>query len=96
MRTRIVPDALTALSALAGIDRARFKFVAVGPTDLDEIAMLVNRFEIPPSAVWVMPEGTDADRVLTVARTLADPVIDRGWNLTLRDHVLLWQHDPRR
>lgn len=93
---RIVPQALGMFASLAARDRADFKFVATGPDDLDEIAALVERFEIPASTVWVMPEGTTAEKVLITARELADPVITRGWNLTLRDHVLLWNDDRSR
>ncbi|MFV2013595.1 MULTISPECIES: 7-carboxy-7-deazaguanine synthase QueE [unclassified Micromonospora] len=77
-----------ALEAFARTGRARFKFVASGPADLDEIAGLQQRFGLDP--VWVMPEGTAADQVLTGLRGLADEVVRRGWNLTSRLHVLAW------
>lgn len=44
---RIIPDALEAFADLSHRDRARFKFVATGPDDLEEIAALVERFHIP-------------------------------------------------
>lgn len=93
---RIRPAALAAFSDLARAGLASFKFVARNPDDLDEVAELVRCHRIPDRAVWVMPEGTTADAVLTHARALADPVMTRGWNLTLRDHVLLWGQDVRR
>ncbi|MFV2108103.1 MULTISPECIES: 7-carboxy-7-deazaguanine synthase QueE [unclassified Micromonospora] len=77
-----------ALEAFARTGRARFKFVASGPADLDEIAGLQQRFGLDP--VWVMPEGTAADQVLTGLQGLADEVVRRGWNLTSRLHVLAW------
>ena len=40
--------------------------------------------------VWVMPEGTDAETLITRSRELIDPVLARGWNLSTRLHVLLW------
>ncbi|MCC9309113.1 7-carboxy-7-deazaguanine synthase QueE [Kitasatospora sp. RB6PN24] len=95
---RIVPEALEQYAGLARSPwrRARFKFVATGPDDLAEIGELVDRFRIPPHAVWVMPEGTTPERTIEVARTLADAVIDRHWNLTMRQHVLLWPGERNR
>ncbi|ROO51265.1 organic radical activating enzyme [Micromonospora sp. Llam0] len=82
---RIVGEAL---EAFARTGRARFKFVASGPADLDEIAGLQQRFGLDP--VWVMPEGTAADQVRTGLQGLADEVVRRGWNLTSRLYVLAW------
>lgn len=88
---RIKPEALAALRATG---RAAFKFVVAGEADLDEVAALVDAHDLRPT--WVMPEGTDAATVLARARTLADPVISRGWNLTPRLHVLLWGDERGR
>ncbi|WP_371500338.1 7-carboxy-7-deazaguanine synthase QueE [Kitasatospora sp. NBC_00374] len=93
---RIIPDALEAFADLSHRDRARFKFVATGPDDLEEIAALVERFHIPPHAVWVMPEGTTGERTIDVARSLAEHVIGHNWNLSMRQHVLLWPGERNR
>lgn len=88
-RTR--PDALR---ALRDSGKAAFKFVAASVADLDEIAVLAERFGL--AAVWVMPEGTDATTVLSRLRELSDDVLARGWNLTSRLHVLLWGDERAR
>jgi 7-carboxy-7-deazaguanine synthase len=77
-----------ALAALRDTGRAVFKFVVTDESDLDEIAALVEADDLAP--VWVMPEGTDSATLTERARRLAQPVLDRGWNLTPRLHVLLW------
>lgn len=82
---RIRPEALAALRATG---RAVFKFVVTHAADLDEIAELVDAHGL--EAVWIMPEGTDAATLVERSRQLADPVLERGWNLTSRLHVLLW------
>jgi organic radical activating enzyme len=87
---RIVPAALADFAELASAGRARFKFVATGPADLHEVTEIVTEHRLPARHVWISPEGTTAERVLTIARELADPVLARGWNLTLRTHTLLW------
>ena len=88
---RIRPAALRALLATG---RATFKFVVSAVDDLDEIAVLAEAHALAP--IWVMPEGTDAATVAARLRTLADPVLARGWNLTPRLHVLLWNDERAR
>ncbi len=88
---RLRPDALDALVASG---RAVFKFVAASEADLDEVAELTTAHALRP--VWIMPEGTDPTVVLERARALAQPVLDRGWNLTSRLHVLLWGDERGR
>jgi organic radical activating enzyme len=68
------------------LPQARFKFVVSGTDDLEEVAA----FGTPPTSTWIMPEGVTAEAVLGTARAVADGVLARGWNLTLRQHVLLW------
>ncbi|MBO0802832.1 MAG: 7-carboxy-7-deazaguanine synthase QueE [Nocardiopsaceae bacterium] len=79
----------SALRAFAGSGTARFKFVAQSPSDLDEIARLQDTYGL--EQVWVMPEATSSGKVVTRMRQLADAVISRGWNLSPRLHVLLWE-----
>jgi organic radical activating enzyme len=85
LERRIRPEALAAFAACG---KSVFKFVACGTGDLDEAGELAARFGLAP--VWIMPEGTTADRVLAGMRELADEVLERGWNLTGRSHVLIW------
>jgi 7-carboxy-7-deazaguanine synthase len=88
---RLVPEALAAFMATG---KAVFKFVVAEPAELDEVASIVDRFDLAP--VWIMPEGTDAETVTARMRTLADPVSARGWNLTTRLHVLVWGDERGR
>jgi organic radical activating enzyme len=82
---RIRPEALT---AFARSGKAVFKFVVQRPADLGEVAELEKQFHLAP--VWIMPEGGDAQRILRVMREVADPVLDHGWHLSGRLHVLAW------
>lgn len=75
------------LAALVGTGRAVFKFVVTDPArDLDEIAQLVEEYQLGP--VWVMPEGTTREKVLDGMDALHAPATDRGWNVTTRLHIL--------
>lgn len=76
------------LRAFESTGRTTFKFVAVEPSDLDEIAGMVDACGL--SNVWVMPEATDAGTLVERSRALAEHVSARGWNFTTRLQVLLW------
>jgi organic radical activating enzyme len=82
---RIVPRALRAFAALPS---AAFKFVCREPQDLDEVAALVERYEL--RSVWIMPEGRHALDVNRHLAKLGDEVVSRGWNLSTRLHVAVW------
>ncbi|MGQ0830864.1 MAG: 7-carboxy-7-deazaguanine synthase QueE [Microthrixaceae bacterium] len=88
---RLRPDALAALSATGA---AVFKFVVTQAAELDEVAEIVDAHGL--ERVWVMPEGTDAATLTERTRSLAEPVLARGWNLTPRLHVLLWGDERGR
>jgi 7-carboxy-7-deazaguanine synthase len=74
------------LRAFVETGKAVFKFVVTRPEELDEVAA----FGLPDASVWIMPEGTSAERVREGLAALAESVIERGWNITTRLHVELW------
>jgi 7-carboxy-7-deazaguanine synthase len=37
-----------------------------------------------------MPEGTNIEAIKEHGLLVADEVLRRGWNLTLRNHIWLW------
>lgn len=84
-KRRIVPRALAWYAARPD---AVFKFVAATPGDVDEAADLIAGM-VPPDRVWIMPEGVTAAAVLGHAAAIEDAALDYGFNLTLRQHVLL-------
>lgn len=73
---------------------AAFKFVVAQPSELDEVAAIVER--IGTTNVWVMPEGTAPEVIARRTRELADAVVARGWNLTTRLHILAWGDERGR
>lgn len=84
---RKVPAALRELAALDG---TTFKFVAIAPSDLEEISELTREIGIRDSAVLVMPEGSEPELLAERMRELAPALIDRAWRLAPRLHVILW------
>jgi hypothetical protein len=91
-RRRLRYDVLTKFVDL----RAAFKFVVVSPADFDEIDHIARRAGIPPTSIWVMPEGTDARTIAKRTALLADAALARGWNMTTRLHVLAWGDERGR
>jgi 7-cyano-7-deazaguanosine (preQ0) biosynthesis protein QueE len=82
---RYRPDVLRAFEATG---RAVFKFVVTAPAELDEIAGMADECRL--STIYVMPEGIDAATVTGRLQELAEPVLERGWHLTPRLHILVW------
>lgn len=79
-----------ALQAFVRTRRAAFKFVCQQPSDLDEVAEYAHAVPLPGSRIWIMPEGRHEGEVLAHQKALAGAVLERGWNLTTRLHVLTW------
>jgi 7-carboxy-7-deazaguanine synthase len=67
-----------------------FKFVVKVASDLNEVDDIVQTVGINPNQVWIMPEGTKAGDVVWNARHFRDEVLSRGWNLTLRQQVIMF------
>lgn len=88
---RIRPEVLR---AFVQTGQSNWKFVVQSVEDLDEVDALVTEFDLSP--VWIMPEGSDSVTVLDRMRVLADPVLARGWHLTSRLHILLWENARAR
>lgn len=67
-----------------------FKPVVTSLEDIPEVEAIADRLSLHVSQVWVMPEGTTAEsQVAPWVRDLEREVVARGWNLTLRQHILL-------
>ena len=82
------------LEELAALENVVFKFVVTSLGDLDEAEALATRLSIRPAAVWIMPEGIEHSVVTQRMQLLADSVAARGWSLSGRLQLLLW--DGRR
>lgn len=82
---RIRPEALRRLNGTEGV---AFKFVCRSTDDLDEVAQLEKELALNP--IWIMPEGRSAEQISHGLAVLADEVVNRGWSLSTRLHVLAW------
>ena len=92
---RIVLPALKRFAELASEGKAMFKFVAQSEEDFPQIENLIELAGIPNNAVWIMPEGANPIRHMETTHRIADAVIERGWNLSMRLHLLIWNTERK-
>jgi organic radical activating enzyme len=82
-------DALWKLAEL----NSNFKFVVASLDDLKEVELLVEIAGIPGDRVWCMPEGVTTQQIKEHGLVIVDEVLKRGWNLSLRNHIWLWEEE---
>jgi 7-carboxy-7-deazaguanine synthase len=83
-------------NSTTGKPGAIFKFVVSCGEDIVEARTIVTQLGISSQRVYIMPEGTTAERILEVARDVAPLVLKWGYNLTLRNQILLWGNERGR
>jgi 7-carboxy-7-deazaguanine synthase len=93
LNKRYKPDVIERFADSA---KTTFKFVVTMPSDLQAIDEMSERHAIHPSRIYCMPEGTSLARNLDVARTMAEWVLARGYNLSPRWHIALWGDERGR
>lgn len=84
----------TALRAFVAAPHRAFKFVVCDPGDLDQVDALVAEYAL--TEVWVMPEGTTARAVIDGMSALVPAVVERGYRISPRLHVLMWGDERGR
>jgi 7-carboxy-7-deazaguanine synthase len=75
---------------LSGARSAQFKFVVTCDADIGEVQAMVDEHRLHPEHVWLMPEGRTAEEVMAKARWVVEACRERGFNLSMRVHTLLW------
>ncbi|MEV8336665.1 7-carboxy-7-deazaguanine synthase QueE [Streptomyces niveus] len=85
-----------ALAVLRDTGKSWFKFVVTHEKDLAEVDLIVADAALPVQRVMVMPEGSDGRTNITTAQQVVDPALARGYGLSFRTHVFLWNDDPDR
>lgn len=93
---KINPAAIERFKVLAQRGAAYFKFVAKDNTDLAAIDAFVEQHQLTLPSVWVMPEGATRDTHLASLTQLADPIVERGYNLCTRLHTITWNEERAR
>lgn len=78
------------LKWFAAHDYTWFKFVMQCKEDFDEVDQIVHDIGIPYNRVMIMPEGTTPKRLVETAKDIVQGALNRGYGLSLRQHVALW------
>jgi 7-carboxy-7-deazaguanine synthase len=86
---RINGEALVAWGRLAVDYDIDFSFVVRDISDVSTIGTLATIHDLPPSRVWVTPEGTTAEAVLPRLRDVSDAALTAGFNLSARLNALV-------
>jgi len=66
-----------------------FSFVVRDVSDISTVASLVRAHGLPPSRVWISPEGTHPSVVLPRLREVAAVTLEAGFNLSPRLNALV-------
>jgi 7-cyano-7-deazaguanosine (preQ0) biosynthesis protein QueE len=77
-----------AVVALRNSGKSVWKFVIVDRGDLEEVAQLVEAFDLRP--IYIMPEGVREEVLRLRTQEIAGEVLARGWNLTTRLQIFLY------
>jgi organic radical activating enzyme len=86
------------LASLRDTGKSWFKFVITDndEADFQELDSVVADAGLPVQRVMVMPEGSVPRTNIARAQRIVDRALERGFGLSLRTHVLLWNDDPDR
>lgn len=69
---------------------AHFKYVIEKADDLAGLQAVMERYEIPPDKVILMPQARDRETLLEKSKWLVDICKDEGYFFSTRLQVLLW------
>jgi organic radical activating enzyme len=82
--------------AALGWERCGFKTVVQSAAELGEVAKLYDQVQVERRARWVMPEGITGDRITDGLVELTEAALALGFNVTGRQHVMLWGNERGR
>jgi 7-carboxy-7-deazaguanine synthase len=79
-----------ALRQFRDLTSAHFKYVLEKADDLSELRGVMDRYEIPPDKIVLMPQAQDRDALLERSRWLVDICKSEGFLFSTRLQILLW------
>lgn len=74
----------------AGSSKAVFKFVIEEENDLKEVLDLIDKYNIEPDKVYLMPQGTSKDQLITKQQWLIEICKTHGFNFSDRLHIHIY------
>ena len=79
-----------AYTFFANSEKAHFKYVLASDEDLEEVLELLEAYQIPPSHVYLMPEGINANILKERQEWVVDICKAYGFHFTSRMHILIY------
>lgn len=70
--------------------KAFFKFVVAEQYDVNEVLLLLHRYQIAPEKVWLMPEGSIPERLADRRAWVVEICKTHGFRFSDRLHVQIW------
>lgn len=70
--------------------KAWFKFVIAAQTDLDEVLMLIDQYDLPAHKIYLMPEGTTPEQLKSKQAWLVEQCKQYGFHYTDRLHIHIY------
>jgi 7-carboxy-7-deazaguanine synthase len=77
-------------SLFAGLPSCHFKYVIQSENDFKEIQSIMQRYNLAPERVILMPEAQNRDDLLERSRWLVELCKAQGCLFSTRLHILLW------
>lgn len=84
---RVNPEAMQYYS---DVHHAKFKFVVSSPSDMDEIEELVERYNVDPADVFLMPAGQRREQLEQTYPVVAEICKETSFRFSPRLHVNIW------
>jgi len=66
------------------------KYLFNSKEDIEHIARQTEFYHIPRHLIWLQPKATMADDVVSIVKEHFNDIVKRGWNISMRTHVLLF------
>ncbi len=70
--------------------KALFKYVITDEQNLEEVLVLVQKYQIPNNKVFLMPEGVTPEQLKSKQQWLIEICKQHGFRFTDRLHVHVW------
>lgn len=67
-----------------------FKFVTADNKDFTSVLEFCKKFNIPNNLVWILPKGVSTKEIVRSSRKVSDLCIRYGFNLSDRQHIIVW------
>lgn len=67
-----------------------FKFVIVTKECIMDVEDFVNKYNVPKSSIYLMPEGVNRNTQLVLMKDVVEMCLEKGWSFSSRLHCLIW------